>query len=129
MTFYEQEAKRIRNICHSNQKQIDTVIATRQYINNHFDQDVSLDKLSQEGFTSKYHLIRLFKRYYGCTPRQYLISKRIAQAKTYLAKGMSVTETCFAVGFQSPSSFCTLFKNRNGCTPSEFRLRNFRKVT
>jgi len=34
---------------------------------------------------------------------------------------MSVTETCFVIGFESLGSFRTLFKTRTGKSPSEFQ--------
>ena len=74
---------------------------------------------------SKYHLIRLFKRYYGLTPRQYLINKRIEKSKENLINGMSVTETCYAIGFSSLGSFSVLFKTKTGKTPAEFRKEQF----
>ncbi len=123
MTFYERELVRIKSICYSNQAQIDTVIATRNYIDNHFENDLNLDLLSQIRFTSKYHLLRLFKKYYGLTPRQYLIEKRINKSKEFLTRGMTITETCFAVGFESPSSFSALFKGKIGLTPTEFQKK------
>jgi AraC-like DNA-binding protein len=76
-------------------------------------------------FTSKFHLLRLFKKYYGQTPKQYLIEKRIEKAKELLQEGETVTETCFATGFGSPSSFSTLFKSRVGLTPVEFQKKQF----
>lgn len=123
MTYYLKEIIRIKNICYSNKGQIDTIIGTRHYINNNFDKKLNLNLLSYIRFTSKFHLLRLFKRYYGQTPKQYLIDKRIEQAKELLIKGTSVTETCFDIGFDSPSSFSTLFKSRVGLTPTEFQKR------
>ncbi|MBD0332249.1 MAG: helix-turn-helix transcriptional regulator [Chitinophagaceae bacterium] len=123
MTFYENELVRIKSICYSNQGQIDTVIGTRNYIDNNFENDLNLDLLSYIRFTSKYHLLRLFKRYYGLTPRQYLIDKRITKSKEFLIQGMTITETCFAVGFKSPGSFSTLFKDKIGLTPTEFQKK------
>lgn len=123
MTFYESEISRIKNNCYANHGQIDTVIGTRHYINNNFDKDLNLDMLSHIRFTSKFHLLRLFKRYYGQTPKQYLIDKRIEQAKELLAKGAGITDTCFEIGFDSPCSFSTLFKSRVGLTPTEFQKR------
>ena len=123
MAFYQSEINRIRSICYSNKGQIETVIGTRHYINNNFDKELNLDLLSHIRFTSKFHLLRLFKKYYGQTPKQYLTDKRMEKAKELLKKGMNVTETCFEIGFESPSSFCTLFKSREGMTPNEFQKR------
>lgn len=112
MTFYETELKRIKQICYSNDKQIKTVIDIKNYIDRHYDIDLNLDFLSYSMFVSKYHLLRLFKKYYGITPRQYLIDKRIEKSKEKLKNNLSVTETCFAVGFESLGSFSVLFKNK-----------------
>ena len=114
MTHYETEIKKIKSKIYSNQGQLDTVIGVRNYIDNNFETNLNLDLLSHLRFVSKYHLLRLFKKYYGQTPKQYLTDKRIKKSKEYLKSGMKVTETCFAVGFESLSSFSTLFKNRNG---------------
>jgi AraC-like DNA-binding protein len=123
MTYYLKEITRIKSICYSNKAQIDTVIGTRHYINNNFDKELNLDLLSHIRFTSKFHLLRLFKKCYGQTPKQYLTDKRIEQAKELLNKGTNVSETCFDIGFESPSSFSTLFKSRVGLTPTEFQKR------
>jgi len=125
MTFYEREIKRIGSIAYSNQGQVDTVIGTRNYICNNYDAELNLDLLSHIRFVSKYHLLRLFKKYYGQTPYQYLTDKRIEKSKEYLKEGMTITETCFSVGFESPSSFSTLFKNRTGLTPTKFQKEQF----
>ena len=123
MTYYLKEITRIKDNCYSNQGQLDTVIGTRHYINNNFDNELNLDLLSHIRFTSKFHLLRLFKRYYGQTPMQYLIDRRLDKSKELLLKGQSVTETCFDIGFESPSSFSTLFKSKFGLTPTEFQKR------
>jgi len=121
MTFYKEKLRHIKNTCYSNEKQINTVIETRHFIDNNFENNLKLDFLSHIRFTSKYHLQRLFKRYYGLTPKQYLIDKRIEKSKENLKNGMTVTETCFAVGFESLGSFSKLFKTKTGKSPSVFR--------
>ena len=121
MTVYETEITRIRKVHYSNKGQIETVIGARQFIVNNLDKEVSLDLLAYVRFTSKFHLLRLFKKYYGQTPKQYLIEKRVEQAKKLLKQGMAVRDVCFEVGFESPCSFSTLFKKRTGCSPAEYR--------
>jgi len=129
MTFYEKELKRIRSTVYSNEGQLNTVIGVRNYIENNYNRDLNLDLLSHIQFVSKYHLLRLFKKYYGLTPRQYLIDIRINKAKEHLKYGMSVTETCFAVGFESLGSFSTLFKSKTGISPLAFQKSNFQEVS
>jgi AraC-like DNA-binding protein len=110
-------------MCYSNKGQLETVIGTRHYITNNFEKELNLNLLSHTRFTSKFHLLRLFKKYYGLTPKRFLTDKRIEKAKEYLKNGMNITETCFATGFESPCSFSTLFKNRTGLTPTKFQKR------
>ena len=121
MTHYETEIEKIRNKMYSNQGQIQAIIAVRNYIDCNYAIDLNLNLLSKTQGISKYHLLRLFKKYYGLTPRQYLIDKRIQQSKKHLKNGMSVTATCFAVGFESVGSFSTLFKTKTGNSPSEYQ--------
>ncbi len=125
MTFYETEINRIKRVCFSNDKQLETVKALRQYIHSHFNMDMSLNKLSQFQFVSKYHLLRMFKKYYGLTPKQYLIDIRIKKAKEFLTNGSTVTETCFAVGFESLGSFSALFKRKTGQSPAQYQKEQF----
>jgi len=123
MNYYQIELRRIRQACYSNEGQISTVIRTRKYIDSHFEKELCLDLLSKVGFTSKFHLLRLFKKYYGQTPKQYLTDRRMEKSREYLKKGLKVTDACFLVGFGCPSSFSTLFKNKSGVSPAEFQKR------
>ena len=123
MTYYENKIRRFKKNVLSNQWQIDSVIGTRNYIDNNYDKNLNLELLSKIRLTSKFHLLRLFKRYYGITPKQYLIEKRIEKSKILLKEGSTVTETCYAVGFESTSSFSTLFKKITGLNPSEFQKK------
>jgi len=121
MTFYEKEIARIREEIYSNNGQLSTVIGTRHFIVNNLYKQVNLDLLAQTQFTSKFHLLRLFRRYYGQTPKQYLTEKRIEKAKELLQKDLTITSVCFEVGFESPCSFSTLFKARTGQTPAAYK--------
>jgi len=123
MTYYHSEINKIKATCYSNQAQLATVIGTRHYINQNFDKALKLDFLSHVKFTSKFHLLRLFKKYYGLTPKQYHIDKRLEMSKEILKRGVGVTETCYAVGFECPSSFSTLFKRKHGVAPVEFQKK------
>ncbi len=121
MSYYQDKIRKLKESHFSNDQQIESVTGIKNYIDNNYDTKLNLDFLSHTRFISKYHLLRLFKKYYGLTPRQYLIDKRIEKSKTHLKNKMSVTETCFAVGFESLGSFSTLFKSRTGKSPSVYQ--------
>ncbi|SHH01543.1 helix-turn-helix domain-containing protein [Winogradskyella jejuensis] len=125
MSDYRKKLDAVRNIVYSNDTQISSVIRIKNYIENHFETDLNLDVLSQTELISKYHLLRLFKKYYGQTPRQYLIDKRLEKSKNLLTNGISVTETCYAVGFESIGSFSSLFKRKIGKSPLQFQKEQF----
>lgn len=68
------------------------------------------------------HLSRRFRQAYGESPYAYLMTRRIERAMTLLRRGdMSVTEVCFAVGFNSPGTFSTRFTELVGVPPSAYR--------
>lgn len=125
MTLYEQMLRKLHQSTFKNEEQIDAIIAVKRFIDHHYASDINLDLLSEAQFISKYHLLRLFKKYYGLTPRQYLKDKRIKQSKEYLADGLSVSQTCYAVGFTSLGSFSALFKTKTGKTPAQFQKEQF----
>src|SRR4051794_32785124 len=96
----------------------------RAFMDEHWDQPLSLDEIAQRVHLSRYHFIRLFQRAFYATPHQYLIHKRVEKAKQLLAQSeLSVTDICFAVGFASLGSFSTLFHKVVGWSPSIYRAR------
>lgn len=96
----------------------------RAFIDACYDQPLNLGQIAGQAHFSRYHFIRLFRRVFALTPHQYLIRRRIERAKQLLAgSDLSVTEICFAVGFQSLGSFSALFRRYVGHSPAVYRAR------
>ena len=96
----------------------------RDHIDAHFSEPVDLQQLAAVATLSKYHFHRLFTAMYGRTPATYLSERRIERAQDLLrATNLTVTEVCFAVGFNSLGSFSSRFRTVVGETPSEFQRR------
>lgn len=96
----------------------------RLLMDERYAESWSLDDLARQAHLSRYHFIRLFQRHFYETPHQYLTRKRLDQAKYLLANSnLSVTDICFAVGFESMGSFSSLFHKTVGWSPSVYRAR------
>lgn len=94
------------------------------YINEHFQEDISIEDLAAHAGLSQYHFIRTFKKETGVTPHEYIVNTRIATAR-YLLKNtrLSVKDICFSTGFSCESVFCSAFKRHQGMTPAQYRAQ------
>ena len=94
------------------------------YINANYTKDICLDDLAKHFFISKYYLTREFKRAYGETIFQHIISMRINYAKRLLRfTEKSVEEISTLCGFNDQSYFSKQFKKAENVTCLAFRRR------
>ena len=96
----------------------------RKYLDEHYTEKLSLDRLSERFFISKYHLSREFHRYYGITLNQYVISRRLTQAKKLLRfSGCTLEEIARICGFYDASYLNKQFRNSEGISAAQFRKK------
>lgn len=94
----------------------------RDYAAALFHMPLTLDELARVACLSPNHFLRTFKALFHQTPHQYLTTRRLEQARRLLLQtDLSVTEICFAVGFESLGSFSWLFRRQIGLSPEAFR--------
>lgn len=94
----------------------------RHYIDDHYQDDIDLKSISDELRLSPYYLAHRFKDSVGCSPRQYLIRRRIGEAQSLLINTeLSVTEIATRVGYDNSNYFQTAFKKVVGITPNSYR--------
>jgi len=103
------------------------IVQAKLFIDDNFAEPIDAGDIADEACYSKFHFIRTFKIIYGRTPHQHLTHVRVEKAKEMLELGTSVTDTCFAVGFDSLGSFTRLFKSRVGFTPSEYQRQQIER--
>lgn len=97
--------------------------AVRRYIDLHFKEALTLEQLAEEGHMNKYYLSHAFKREYGVSPINYMISKRIEESKYLLAEtDLSMSQIAQLLGFSSLSYFSQVFHRTQGQSPKEYRL-------
>lgn len=91
-------------------------------IRENYSRDLSLGELIHNAHLSKSYFLRLFRRYMGTTPYNYLISTRITQAKAMLAMtDWSVSRIAREVGFGDVSNFSARFSATVGQSPLQYR--------
>ena len=96
----------------------------RDRIDREYAQPLDVEALASGVHMSAGHLSRLFKRAYGESPYQYVMTRRIERAMHLLRESdMSVTDVCFAVGCSSLGTFSTRFTELVGVPPSIYRRR------
>jgi AraC-like DNA-binding protein len=93
------------------------------YVENHYMEELSMDRLAGALHLNKHYLARTFREITGVTVFNYLFQRRINEAKILflLERDASVTEICYRVGFKSLPHFCRLFKQMVNETPEHFR--------
>ncbi len=91
-------------------------------IHEHLEEPLTLPDLADIAGLSPFHFNRLFRRVTGVPPCHFLAALRMEAAKRLLlTTGLSVTEICLTVGYQSLGSFTTHFTRFVGISPSRFR--------
>jgi len=127
MGYYQKHIISLKALLYAKEYITTQVVQSKQYIDHHFTENISLADISAKAFISKFYFIRLFKQYYGCTPHQYLIQKRIAYAKQLLKQGLDVKTVCMLCGFDSKTTFTGLYKKITGSTPATDRRKAISK--
>ena len=96
--------------------------AVRRYIDLHFKEPLTLEQLADEGHMNKYYLSHAFKREYGVSPINYMISRRIEESKYLLAEtDLSMSQIAQLLGFSSLSYFSQVFHRTQNISPKEYR--------
>lgn len=91
-------------------------------IERHPDQNLTLEKLSEELHYSKFYLARAFKEHTGRTLWKYIQSRRLEAAARCLAETRRpVVEIALKAGYGSQQAFARAFRREYGCTPREYR--------
>lgn len=94
----------------------------KQYIDQNYREDLSLEYLGEIFHLSPYYLSHIFKKAFEIPPMQYLYRRRIGEAQSLLTTTpYSVTEVAGRVGFGDPNYFTVQFRKYVGMPPSAYR--------
>jgi AraC-like DNA-binding protein len=99
------------------------VAQVRDYIEDHYSENISLTQLGALTSRSPFHIARAFSKATGLPPHAYLESVRIRHARDMLRSGMNVVDTALATGYPDQSHFTHRFRRSTGITPGQYVIR------
>jgi AraC-like DNA-binding protein len=101
------------------------LLRARDLADRRYADPLDLEALARAANVSPRHFSRSFRRVFGETPYQYLLTRRLERARHLLrTTDRSVAQICLDVGFTSVGSFTTTFRQRVGVTPTAYRRAN-----
>ena len=108
-----------------------TMRKVQAHIDANLQSPLALEELAALANMSLFHFCRVFRDSLGATPHQYIVTRRLEQAKrmlwanragqTQAQTPMSVLQVTLACGFNSPSHFAAQFKRHTGKTPMQWQ--------
>ncbi|MDQ6422942.1 AraC family transcriptional regulator [Paenibacillus sp. LHD-117] len=116
------EAQPLR-IRQSQTHEMERLTLIQQYVDEHLDQEVTLEELAEVLHLHPNYFSKYFKRHFGVPPLKYVSRKRMEHAKLLLkTTARSVKEVAAATGFDDANYFSKTFRREVGYSPSEYRL-------
>lgn len=94
------------------------VLEIMAYLDENLSEEISIDRMAETFYISKYYMMRLFQKETGTTIHGYLTQKRLLRSRELISGGMRATEACYACGFHSYSSFTRAYGKYFGTTPT-----------
>lgn len=88
-----------------------------RYLNDHIEENISLDDIARRFFVSKYYLCRAFKKHNGISIHGYITQKRVMLAKKLMESGESASGAAYRVGFGDYSAFYRAYIKILGTSP------------
>lgn len=100
------------------------VSKTFSYIEEHVQEDISVDMLARHLHHNSDYLSRCFHRVAGISLQQFIIAKKMTLAQKFLSEGKLPSDTCYAVGYHNYSNFSRIFSKYIGMSPKQYQIRN-----
>ncbi|MDX6568963.1 MAG: hypothetical protein QOH15_1541 [Gaiellales bacterium] len=98
------------------------LLRAKDLVDSRYRDPLDVSALARAARLSSAHFSREFRREFGSTPHQYLLTRRLERAAELLRNtDRPIAEVCFDVGLRSLGSFTTSFRRAYGCSPAVYR--------
>jgi AraC-like DNA-binding protein len=98
------------------------LLRAKDLIDSRYREPLDVATLARVAHLSRAHFSREFRRAFGETPHQYLLTRRLERAAALLRNtDRTVADVCLTVGLRSVGSFTSSFGRTFGMTPTAYR--------
>lgn len=106
-------------------KHIQAVIDdVRFLLRENVEKNINFEEVASEHNVGYSYFRKMFKKYTGISPKQYLLQLKVMRAKELIINSnMAIKEIGFELGFQSIYYFSRIFKEKTGMNPTDLRKR------
>ena len=94
-----------------------------EFLTTHWRAHLDLDQLAAELDLSPAHVQKLFKRWCGLSPKEFVQAIAIDHARALLAESTSLLDTALEVGLSGPGRLHDLFVDHEAMTPGDYKRR------
>src|ERR1700736_2798710 len=100
------------------------LLRARDLADARYFESIGVDDMARAARLSRAHFSREFRRAFGESPREYLLTRRLERAAALLrTTDRLVADICLSVGLQSVGSFTTSFTRTYGRSPTAYRVK------
>lgn len=104
------------------QQHLTTIELAKNYITEHFTDDISLQEIANHCYVSPFHFSRLFKTFTGCSPYHFLLNIRLKHAEMLLKdSSLPAADIAFSSGFNSIEHFTAALRQKYHKPPVKYR--------
>ena len=98
----------------------------KDFIDSCYTDEISIQDLANVCLLNQCYFLRQFKKYFKIAPHQYIILRRMEEAKKILERydDIPISAVCSKVGYSDPSSFSRLFKQYYSYSPEQYQHRH-----
>ncbi|NWL89740.1 DNA-binding response regulator [Paenibacillus sp. 79R4] len=107
---------------HDNNHNNEAIELALKYIRAHYQEELTLEKVSSVVFLNPVYFSQLFKQKVGQGFKDYIIHLRMEEARRLLSQpGLKISEVAEKVGYQDMRHFSQVFRRKYNMTPSDYR--------
>ncbi len=99
------------------------VVQVKDYIDRQYAENISLEKIARQFYTSKEYLSAAFKQRYKCNMSQYILQLKMEEAKRMIERGVALSQVAERLSYSDVHYFYKVFKKYFNASPKDMKTQ------